>query len=147
MEVPSNLVIRKFGAARWLAFLSFAWGICVLGGAFAKHWGVIVVVRALIGAFEAGFFPGCMFLITVWYVKLFEVRSVLPNKSSDSSRYERYQVKKRIAVFYSINLLAGGFGNLLAYAINKLDGTGGYRGWRWIVSSLLATCYSPTVVN
>ena len=70
LEIPSNLVIRKFGAARWLAFLSFAWGVCILGGAFAKHWGVIVVVRALVGAFEAGFFPGCMFLITVWYVHL-----------------------------------------------------------------------------
>lgn len=112
LEIPSNLVIRKVGAARWLSFLSFAWGVSVLGGAFAKHWGVIVVVRALIGAFEAGFFPGCMFLITVWY--------------------ERYQVQKRIAVFYAVNLFAGGFGNLLAYGINKLDGTGGYRGWRWI---------------
>ena len=39
-----------------------------MGGAFAQHWGVIVVVRALVGAFEAGFFPGCIFLITVWYV-------------------------------------------------------------------------------
>lgn len=48
------------------------------------------------------------------------------------ARYERYQVHKRLAVFNSASLLAGGFGNLLAYAINKLDGTGGYRGWRWI---------------
>lgn len=39
-----------------------------MGGAFAQHWGIIVVVRALVGAFEAGFFPGCIFLITVWYV-------------------------------------------------------------------------------
>ena len=66
--MPSNLVIRKVGPARWLPFLSFAWGVCILGGGFSKSWGVIVVVRALTGAFEAGFFPGCIFLITVWYV-------------------------------------------------------------------------------
>ncbi|KAF2198050.1 MFS general substrate transporter [Delitschia confertaspora ATCC 74209] len=111
-EIPSNLVIRKFGAANWLAFLSFAWGIVILGGAFAKDWTVVVGVRILIGVFEAGFFPGCLFLISCWY--------------------ERYQIQKRIAVFYSVNLLAGGFGNILAYGINKLDGTSGYRGWRWI---------------
>ena len=57
-EIPSNLVIRKFGAANWLAFLSFAWGLVILGGAFAKDWTVIVGVRILIGVFEAGFFPG-----------------------------------------------------------------------------------------
>jgi MFS family permease len=111
-EIPSNLVIRKVGAANWLAFLSFAWGVVILGGAFAKQWWVVVIVRVLIGVFEAGFFPGCLFLISCWY--------------------ERYQIQKRIAVFYSVNLLAGGFGNILAYAINKLDGTSGYRGWRWI---------------
>jgi MFS family permease len=66
LEIPSNLIIRRVGAARWLAFLSFAWGISIMGGAFAKHWGVIVVVRALVGAFEAGFFPGCLYLISVW---------------------------------------------------------------------------------
>lgn len=49
-----------------------------------------------------------------------------------SYRYERYQVQKRIAIFYSINLFAGGFGNILAYAINEMDGVAGYRGWRWI---------------
>ena len=62
-EIPSNLVIRKFGAANWLAFLSFSWGVVILGGAFAKHWTVIVGVRILIGVFEAGFFPG-MFRLT-----------------------------------------------------------------------------------
>lgn len=70
-EVPSNLILRKVGAARWLSFLSFGWGVSVLGslhlrkvatilnfyqgGGFAKHWTVIVGVRILVGTFEGGF--------------------------------------------------------------------------------------------
>lgn len=66
LEIPANLLIRHVGAARWLAFLSFGWGVSILGGAFANHWGVVVVVRALVGVFESGFFPGCLYLISVW---------------------------------------------------------------------------------
>jgi hypothetical protein len=57
----SIALLRKVGAANWLAFLCMSWGIVVFGAGFAKKWEDIVVCRLLLGMFEAGFFPGCMF--------------------------------------------------------------------------------------
>jgi hypothetical protein len=54
-ELPSNLILRKVGAAKWLPFLAFAWGITIMGAGFAKKWTDIVVIRLLVGLFEAGF--------------------------------------------------------------------------------------------
>ncbi|KAH7139561.1 major facilitator superfamily domain-containing protein [Dendryphion nanum] len=111
-EIPSNIVLRKFGAANWLSFLCFAWGVVTLGAGFAKKWTDIVVCRLLLGLFEAGFFPGCVYLISCWYT--------------------RYEVQKRLAVFYSINIFANGFGSILAFGCMQLQGKAGYLGWRWI---------------
>ncbi|KAI9735370.1 MAG: hypothetical protein M1818_006565 [Claussenomyces sp. TS43310] len=111
-EVPSNLVLRKVGAARWLSFLTFAWGLSILGSGFAHNWTVIVGVRILVGAFEGGFVPGALYLISCWY--------------------ERYQIQKRISLFYALSLVAGGFGSILAYGLKQMNGLAGFRGWRWI---------------
>lgn len=54
-ELPSNLMLRRFGAAKWLTFLAFSWGVTIIGAGFAKKWTDMVVVRILIGIFEAGF--------------------------------------------------------------------------------------------
>jgi len=120
-EIPSNIVLRKVGAANWLSFLCFAWGIVILGAGFAKHWWEIAICRTLLGLFEAGFFPGCVYLISCWYT--------------------RYEVQKRLAFFYSINILAVGFGSILAYGIMQMSGTAGYLGWRWIfiINGLMTT--------
>ncbi|KAF2009766.1 MFS general substrate transporter [Aaosphaeria arxii CBS 175.79] len=111
-EIPSNVVLRKVGAANWLSFLCFAWGVVILGAGFAKKWTDIVVCRLLLGLFEAGFFPGSVYLISCWYT--------------------RYEVQKRLATFYAINIFANGFGSILAYGIMQLNGKAGYLGWRWI---------------
>ncbi|KAF2731768.1 MFS general substrate transporter [Polyplosphaeria fusca] len=111
-EIPSNMVLRKAGAANWLSFLCLSWGLVTLGAGFAKKWTDIVVCRLLLGLLEAGFFPGCVYLISCWYT--------------------RYEVQKRLATFYGINILANGFGSILAYGIMQLNGKAGYLGWRWI---------------
>jgi len=69
------------------------------------------VCRLLLGLFEAGFFPGCVYLISCWYT--------------------RFEVQKRLAAFYSINILANGFGSILAYGCMTLSGKNGWLGWRW----------------
>lgn len=46
--------------------------------------------------------------------------------------YTRFQLQKRIAAFYALSFLAGAFGNLLAFGLEKMEGVGGLRGWRWI---------------
>lgn len=71
-----------------------------------------MVCRTLIGVFEAGFLPCCMFLLSTWYV--------------------RFEVQQRMAYWYLINLFISGFGDILAFLIVKLDGAHGIVGWRWI---------------
>ncbi|OAL49636.1 MFS general substrate transporter [Pyrenochaeta sp. DS3sAY3a] len=111
-EIPSNLVLRKVGAANWLSFLCMSWGLVIFGAGFAKKWEDVVVCRLLLGLFEAGFFPGCVYLISCWYT--------------------RFEVQKRLAAFYSINIFANGFGSILAYGCMQLSGKNGWLGWRWI---------------
>lgn len=61
---------------------------------------------------RAGFFPGAVWLTTQWY---------LP-----------HELQTRIAIFYTASALSGAFSGLLAFALAKMDGVGGYAGWRWI---------------
>jgi MFS family permease len=61
-EIPSNVVLRKVGAANWLAFLCMSWGLVTFGAGFAKKWTDIVVCRLLLGLFEAVSLVLVMFL-------------------------------------------------------------------------------------
>jgi hypothetical protein len=90
LELPSNIVLRKVGSANWLSFIALAWGkfafihsssgtywrhadfrsgTVMLGQGFVTSYGALAGCRALLGAFEAGFFPGCVYLITCWYIR------------------------------------------------------------------------------
>lgn len=66
-ELPSNIVLRKVGSANWLAFIALSWGAVMIGQGFVTSWQQLTACRALLGFFEAGFFPGCVYLITCWY--------------------------------------------------------------------------------
>ncbi|KAJ0271452.1 hypothetical protein COL940_011045 [Colletotrichum noveboracense] len=101
-ELPTTLALRPIGPKILLNGLVFSWGIVMLGMGFANDWRVIVACRMLIGIFEAGFLPCCMYLLSSWY--------------------QRYEVQQRMALWYMINLFISAFGNILAYAIIKLDG-------------------------
>lgn len=113
-ELPSNYVIRRVGARWWLSFLIIAWGCCVLGAGFVHDWRAMTVLRAFLGVFEAGLFPGAIFLIGAWY--------------------RQYETARRVSLFYMASLLASGFGPIFAYALSLIRvGDGMYRsGWRWI---------------
>ncbi|GIJ83853.1 hypothetical protein Asppvi_002683 [Aspergillus pseudoviridinutans] len=74
-----------------------------------KSFHGLVVCRVLIGVFEAGFMPGSVYLINMYY--------------------RRHELQWRLNVFFSASIFAGA---LLAYAINNMDGVAGYSGWRWI---------------
>jgi MFS family permease len=67
LELPSNIVLRKVGSANWLAFIAVSWGAVMIGQGFVESWISLAICRVLLGAFEAGFFPGCVYLITCWY--------------------------------------------------------------------------------
>ncbi|KAH6614012.1 major facilitator superfamily domain-containing protein [Boeremia exigua] len=113
-ELPSNYVIRRLGARIWLSVLIVAWGACVLGMGFVHSWEVLTVLRAFLGVFEAGLFPGAVYIIGSWY--------------------RQFETAKRVSVFYMAALLASGFGPIFAYALSLISvGDGMYsQGWRWI---------------
>ena len=77
-----------------------------------QGYGGLLATRFFLGLFEAGMFPGCFYLIGMWY--------------------KRSEAQRRYSFFFSSTTLAGAFGGLLASAIGKMNGIRGYSGWRWI---------------
>ncbi|KAG9121497.1 hypothetical protein FRC07_002506 [Ceratobasidium sp. 392] len=111
-ELPSTLVLRRLRPRNFLTIIIVLWGATTLGMGFVKSWKTLAVCRAFLGMLEAGFFPACVYLISSWY--------------------KRYEVQRRLSVFYMSSVLASGFASILAYGLARMNGLGGLRGWRWI---------------
>ncbi|KAH6967852.1 major facilitator superfamily domain-containing protein [Ilyonectria sp. MPI-CAGE-AT-0026] len=111
-EIPSNLVLPKAGPANWLSFLGVSFGAILIGMGFTQSWGTMALCRALLGIFEAGFLPGCTYLITCWYT--------------------RFEVGKRLSGFWILSVVTSAFAAIFAYALSLLGGQQGLNGWRWI---------------
>ncbi|KAI9373442.1 major facilitator superfamily domain-containing protein [Aspergillus egyptiacus] len=111
-EIPSNIVLPKAGAANWLAFLGSSFGAIMIGMGFVYSWKTMAVCRTLLGLMEAGFLPGCTYLITCWY--------------------KRFEVGKRLAAFWLMSVVLNAFAAIFAYALTLLGGTHGLSGWRYI---------------
>ena len=67
LEVPSNVLLHKFGARRWIARILVTWGIVATILAFTPNATVLIVLRFLLGVAEAGFFPGIILYLTYWF--------------------------------------------------------------------------------
>jgi MFS family permease len=113
------MALVKFGVARTLSFLMFGFGISTLAQGHTQSWPVLAVCRVLVGVFEASTFPATVVLISAWYV--------------------RYQAHQKLALMYSVGLIASSFAGVLAYGLGKMEGIGGLRGWRWIFTVCPAT--------
>jgi MFS family permease len=107
-EIPSNAFIHRLGAANWLAFLAFSWGLVTLGMGFLNNWAGLAVLRALLGVFEAGFFPGCVYLVSSWYC--------------------RFEVQKRLGGFFMTAAALSAFANILAYGLIQIAKYHPYKG-------------------
>jgi MFS transporter, ACS family, tartrate transporter len=75
-EVPSNLALNAFGARRWIARIMFTWGIISGAQAFVTGEWSFNIVRLLLGIAEAGFFPGIIFYLTLWFPTAYRARIV-----------------------------------------------------------------------
>lgn len=107
------MIIKKLQPARYLAGLTIAWGIVATFSAWVNSFGALVGCRLLLGLFEAGFFPG-----VVLYLSMF---------------YGRRNLALRIAYFYSTAAISGLCGGLVAYGIGHMNGAAGWNAWRWII--------------
>src|SRR3954462_15514471 len=67
LEVPSNLMLLRFGARRWIARIMLTWGVLAMGMMFVRTPMQFYVMRFLLGAAEAGFFPGVVFYLMHWF--------------------------------------------------------------------------------
>ncbi|KAH8909775.1 MFS general substrate transporter [Coniochaeta sp. PMI_546] len=112
LEIPSNIFLKRFSPRIWLSFCCLGFGLVTTLQGVTQSYGGILATRFFLGVFECGMFPGCFYLISMWY--------------------KRAEAQKRYSLFFSSTSLAGAFGGLLASAIGKMDGLRGYHGWRWL---------------
>ena len=111
-EVPSNLLLYRFGARRWLSRIMVTWGILAMGMLFVRTPLQFYVARFLLGMSEAGFFPGVIFYLMQWFPSELRARA--------------------ISRFYISLPLSSVFMGLIAGALLNLDGRLGLRGWQWL---------------
>ena len=111
-EVPSNLILHRIGAKVWIGRIAVTWGLITMAMMFISSPAIFYVLRLLLGAAEAGLYPGIMYLITTWFAQKDRAKAV------------------------SFILLAGSIAFIVANpiggALMKMDGVGGLHGWQWL---------------
>jgi MFS family permease len=112
VEVPSNLVLKKFTPSRWISIITVGWGIISTLTGIVQNFAGLVVCRLLMGLVEGGLFPGLTVYLTLFYTKK--------------------EIALRIAYLFVSSALAGACGGLLAYGLGFMDGIASLGGWRWI---------------
>jgi len=114
-EVPSNLILERVGARRWIARIMFTWGILSAACAFVTGPTSFIVVRFLLGVAEAGFFPGVMLYFTYWFPARFRGRIT--------------------AMLFLAGPTANALSNVAGGALLDMNGVLGLRGWQWVFIS------------
>jgi ACS family tartrate transporter-like MFS transporter len=110
-EVPSNVILARVGARRWIARIMISWGLVSSAMMFVRGPAGFYALRFLLGAAEAGFFPGIIFYLTRWFPARDRARS--------------------IAAFMTAVLIAGVVGSPISGALLSLHGLG-LAGWQWL---------------
>ena len=120
-EVPSNLALDRFGARKWIARIMLSWGILSGMMAFIPNIAhatglgnevTFYIVRLLLGAAEAGFFPGIIFFLTLWYPSVYRGRIV--------------------GLFMAAIPLSSAIGSPISGMILGMHGILGLEGWQWL---------------
>ena len=111
-EVPSNILLARFGARRWIARIMLTWGLISAAMVFVRTPIEFYALRFLLGIAEAGFFPGVIFYLSSWF------------PSSHRGR--------AISRFYVAGSVAGILMGVISGGLLSLDGVFGLRGWHWL---------------
>src|ERR1700722_1234471 len=112
-EIPSNLVLLRVGARRWIARIMITWGVAAAANAFVVGPTSFYAVRLLLGAAEAGFFPGITFFLAAWF-----------------PRHYRARVLAWFLVAIPVSSVVGG---PISGLLLQLDGLVGLAGWQWML--------------
>lgn len=110
-EVPSNMLLQRYGARAWLTRIMFTWGAAAMAMAFVQGETSFYVLRFILGAAEAGFFPGIIYYFTQW----------LPGADRG----------KAMAIFLSGSAIASVISGPVSGALLNVSGLG-MHGWQWM---------------
>ena len=129
MEIPSNLILARVGARRWISRIMITWGALAVGMMFVRTPLQFYIMRFLLGAAEAGFFPGAVFYLMHWYPAAWRGRAI-------SGFYVAFPLS---------NVVMGS----LAGALLGLHGRLGLAGWQWLflVEGLPAIVLSVVILR
>lgn len=111
-EVPSNLLLLRVGPRRWIGTLMVVWGVISASMPLAHTPFEFYLLRFLLGAAEAGFFPGIILYLTYWFPKQEKARAM--------------------ARFLAATAVSGVIGAPLSNLLLRLDGVAGIAGWKWL---------------
>jgi MFS family permease len=119
-EVPSNLLLYRFGARRWLARIMISWGIVSAATAFVVGPNSFYGLRLLLGIAEAGFFPGVTFFLAAWFPT---------------------QYRTRMLAWFLIGIPASSLiGGPVCGMLLQMDGIWGLAGWQWLFLLVSLPC-------
>lgn len=112
-EVPSNLILHRVGARVWIGRIMISWGLVSASFMFVTSPGMFYALRFLLGAAEAGFYPGIILYLTYWFPS--------------------YRRARMIALFMTAIPISGIFGGPLSgWIMDTFAGVYGWAGWQWL---------------
>ena len=111
-EVPSNLILERVGARRWIARIMISWGVVAMAMIAVRGAPSFFALRFVLGLAEAGFFPGVILYLTFWFPMREQARAV--------------------ALFMTATALAGVIAGPVSGALLELHGVAGISGWQWL---------------
>jgi MFS family permease len=120
MQIPSNMLMSsgKLRPSLYMGFCMGAWAVVSACTALVKDYKGLVLVRFFLGIAEAPFYPGALYLLSIFYT--------------------RKEIATRISILYSGNIFATSFAGLIAAAtFASIDGAHGLHGWQWVCFSIL----------
>ncbi|MGF6098711.1 MFS transporter [Pseudomonas sp. 18175] len=112
-EIPSNLLLEKIGAKKTMMRIMVLWGLVTIATAFAQTPAQFYVLRVLLGAAEAGFFPGVILYLTYWF-----------------PASHRARITSRFIMAIAVCGIIGG--PLSTSIMGHFAGVGGFTGWQWL---------------
>ena len=111
-EVPSNMILARVGARRWIARIMLTWGLISGAMAFATGPASFLGLRFLLGVAEAGFFPGIIFYLSTWFPAAYRARV--------------------ISTLFLAVPISNAAASVISGAILEMDGMLGLKGWQWV---------------